>query len=182
MSDYNLSKTYNPFKNEQSVGVKHHKQPSTREWHQSATEFSHRLNELLAEKSALKIDYQEIHRDLTACGFPIKATNPKDYHSGLDILRLKAGLHIMGSCFQDMNENKINNDEAKHYFQQEVSKVFEILSRDYKRLSSLFSEKLNDTEKFSLPELESQLQNHIAFYNNFTYLIEEYLNSDHINI
>jgi hypothetical protein len=132
----------------------------------------------LTEKSALKIDYHEVKRDLKAFGFPIKATQSTDYHSGLDTVRLKAGLRIMDMYFTDMfdADKKSHLPQMEHHFQTEVCKVFEILSRDYKRLSDNFSKKLSDKQKLNLPELEQDLKKHIEFYNYFTSLLGHYLN------
>lgn len=178
MSGYHLSEAYHPFsKPQQSTHEKDTQHSFIVQNVHNKYDFSQRLNDLLNEKSALKIDYQDIHRDLQSYGFPIQATDSHHYHSGLDKIRLKAGLKIMDNSFQEIYDNQhhetLNN--AKNYFQKEVCKVFEILSRDYKRVSNFFAEKLRDKEKLNLSELEKELQNHIEFYNHFTELLHNYL-------
>jgi uncharacterized protein (UPF0335 family) len=175
MSGYQVSKSYNPFLMDKSQADNKNESVYILDKHK-INDFSERLNELLTEKSALKIDYHEIQRDLKSFGFPIKATQATDYNSGLDTVRLKAGLKVMDLSFRDLHKNENNIDQSQDYFQKEVCKVFEILSRDYKRLSEFFSTKLQDNQKLNLPELENQLQNHIKFYNHFTGLLENYLN------
>ena len=175
MSGYQVSKSYNPFPMDKVQSNDKNDYISILDKHK-INDFSQRLNELLTEKSALKIDYHEIQRDLKSFGFPIKATHATDYHSGLDTVRLKAGLKLMDASFKDLYENNNTKEKSQSYFQKEVCKVFEILSRDYNRLSEFFSTKLKDNQKLNLPELENQLQNHIKFYNHFTGLLENYLN------
>ncbi len=174
MSGSQILQSYNPFKTEKSkpdtVTVAYVHKANSKE------DFSKRLNGLLTEKTALKIDYHEIHRDLKSFGFDIKPTETHNYHSGLDIVRLKAGLHLMDMYFQNMHAEHPTIEDHKEYFQKQVTKVFEILSRDYKRLSETFDKNLNTKEKCNLPDLENQLQNHIEFYNHFSHLIEGYLN------
>lgn len=178
MSGSQLLQSYNPFKADKPQSDGHTEAVTVNYVYNNKPkqDFSQRLNELLTEKTALKIDYHEIHRDLKSFGFEIKPTETKDFNSGLDIIRLKAGLHIMDVYFQDMHDGKANIDDHKEYFQKQVCRVFEILSRDYERLSETLSKNLNNTEKFNLPDLEKQLQNHIGFYNHFSHLIEGYLN------
>jgi len=176
MSENSVAKPYNPFLVNKMLPNTNAQFVSVLQKHKMNA-FSERLNDILTEKSALKIDYHEVKRDLTNFGFPIKQTQASDFHSSLDTVRLKAGLNIMNSCFSDMfDETKQKYiPQIQRCFQDEVCKVFELLSRDYIRLSDKFSDKLRDNKQINIVSLENDLKKHIEFYNHFTTLLTDYL-------
>ncbi|MFT6071820.1 MAG: hypothetical protein ACJAQ0_000875 [Dasania sp.] len=137
-------------------------------------DFSGKLSFLLGEKSALKIDYQEINRDLVSFGFKVQDINPQQCNPNLDKIRLKYSLQAMDLSFNDICTNISNTELSQQYFQEEVCTAFKILSRDYKNICQFFQKQLNDTNKVDLSKLEKKLMTHIQFYNHFSNIMSNY--------
>lgn len=139
-------------------------------------DFSQRLQDLLMDKSTLKIDYQEISKDLKANGFQIDGeTDACQYNEGLDTIRLKYGLELMHLTLKELYEdNVVKTTIPKESFHTEVVKIFDILKRDFQRLNSYFSHQLKSNDAFNLDNLEDRMKRHIHYYNTFTDILHDY--------
>jgi hypothetical protein len=144
-------------------------------------DFSNRLGYLLGEKTSLKLNYQDIDRDLKLFGCILNNNiQPKSFNQNLDKIRLKFSLGAMSTYLNELfsPEENINHiDDVEYKFQNETLNSFKILSRDYQNMCITFDKQLNHTNKTDLPLLEKIMQEHLHLYNPFSDMISYYFDT-----
>lgn len=167
-SDYKTSfVSFDPFSDGQSQ-VNYVDAPQIE--YRTRPNYSDRIGSMISEKYALKIDYNEIYKDLHAFGIRVRHTDPQKYHPNLDIVRLKYSLQAMRIYI-----NEIEDQESSSHFIEEAQNAFEILSRDYHRISDKLQKEWKDKTRHSLDDIEKIFDRHLEYYNIFGFLLQEFM-------
>gem|GEM_PF-6120868 len=139
-------------------------------------QFSDRLTILISEKNALKLDYQEIERDMQNFSFPKckKPTeNTKLPNLSLNKIRLKYNLSALILQLDALSQRP-QNSEIQSLFKKTTSETLAILLCDYQQLCNSFAQQMHEKDTIDIDKLEGNFIEHIHAYNNFSQMVSYY--------